>query len=621
MHRSIISLSGLSLSAAACVSASLLLPSMPEFRVLAGAVGGLSGCLAIMGSKQIHERRGISFQQLADQFILASNTQSAAIAVCIFSASVIPNSSTYPYRQLDFWFKSSAFVLALTNAQSFKGFLQSDPLGKDEFDFGIQQSVASVWHEQQQPQLMQAQSEALTVPVKEEKVEKQQASPVQETSINIPTQGVPQAWTPDVEDNQYTWVEDLLEYPSILVWGPQGSGKSTFVEWLIYERIKRGHTVKILDPHREAGQWEGLEVVGDGMDYEAIDTELSAFDSQVKSRYGQRAKIKGYNPKPITLLCEEFTQWSKKCDHSAEFFETSLTDIRKVNMNAVYVAHNRTLTALGGTKGLAATRDAGLLEIELEAIVDPTTKKAHPAFKGKLKYPNQDLKEAQTVAIAKWMRVDKTSSPTSVIQQETSVHQHFNPESKVAFEDRRLLPTHSGIYCVVDSKDTPLYVGEAGDIRLRWNPAKPQYLHHWLPAIDKLIAQGEQIFIYSKVCSNREELEAIVEAQLKPRWNGRSVQEVVQELSERSNVQEAERLNPLMNAAERLNVQLLFDAFSPISPELRDRVQTFKRMGVSIQETIESTFTCDGKPVTKGGSKGYQKAREVYEQIIQEAEL
>jgi hypothetical protein len=55
------------------------------------------------------------------------------------------------------------------------------------------------------------------------------------------------------------WTPDLMNYPSILVYGPQGAGKTSTAAWLIRERIKQHHQIKVLDPHRSFGQWDGLE--------------------------------------------------------------------------------------------------------------------------------------------------------------------------------------------------------------------------------------------------------------------------------------------------------------------------------------------------------------------------
>ena len=259
---------------------------------------------------------------------------------------------------------------------------------------------------QSQPVIEQEETRAIAPKPVEQKPAESIPSPMPTASAPL----LPEQWTPD-----------LMGYPSILLYGAQGAGKTSTAAWLIRERIKAGHQIKILDPHRSYGQWNGLECIGDGMDYDAINDELKAFTEEIKARYKARAKTLNYNPPKLTLVCDEFTQWAKKCSHSATFFEESLTDIRKINLHVLFVSHARTLTGLGGSSGLAATRDAGLLELELEAQVDPVTKKASPKLLGWLKYPGVAMNERQRVAIASWMNgsmdFSGMSIASTVIQQ------------------------------------------------------------------------------------------------------------------------------------------------------------------------------------------------------------
>jgi hypothetical protein len=192
---------------------------------------------------------------------------------------------------------------------------------------------------------------------------------------------------PPPETNPYAWLAELLHYPSVLVYGPPGSGKSTLAEWLVYQRTNLGHEIEVLDPHRAAGQWAGLPCYGDGLDYESIDARLGAFRKLVRERYQIRSEDEGFNPTPLTVLAEEFTQWATHCENSADFFAISVSDIRKVGCHVVYVSHARTLTGLGGAKGLAKTRDSALLEVQLFAQVDPLTGRATPTGHAEIRYP------------------------------------------------------------------------------------------------------------------------------------------------------------------------------------------------------------------------------------------
>jgi hypothetical protein len=277
-------------------------------------------------------------------------------------------------------------------------------------------------HKKHSPSLPPAHTQTIEVPA-----EQPEGELIRLNNTQIQASSNPEAiyTIPSQPRSEFSWGSDLLGYPTILIYGAQGAGKTTFSAWLIRERRKAGHQIKILDPHREFAQWDGLEVYGDGMDYEAIDCQLAWFTSEIKKRYGARAQSAHYKPQPITVLCEEFTSWSDRCESSSDFFRESLSDIRKIGLHVIFVSHARTLTGLGGSKGLAATRDAGLLELELEAQVDPVTKKASPALRGKLKYPG--LAERKAVAIAPWMKGDMNfKEPTQEVTE--GVTPPENPE-------------------------------------------------------------------------------------------------------------------------------------------------------------------------------------------------
>lgn len=191
-------------------------------------------------------------------------------------------------------------------------------------------------------------------------------------------------------------LRDALGYPAVLIYGASGSGKSTLARWFVHERQQIGHTVEVCDPHRAYGQWEDVEHYGDGLDYQACDERLRAFSEKVENRYRTLAQRPNYNPRPHTLLTEEFTNWATQCAYSGSFFASSMSDLRKVNMHALYVAHGRTLSALGGSSGTAKQRDNSLLEIELDVALDGNGRPV-PSGKGHIKYPQQNKRVPFTV--------------------------------------------------------------------------------------------------------------------------------------------------------------------------------------------------------------------------------
>lgn len=212
--------------------------------------------------------------------------------------------------------------------------------------------------------------------------------------------------TPIVQPLVYTPVmetvkmPDLTWYPSVLIYGVPGSGKTHFVEQEVKKRLKAGHRVIILDPHAGLGQWQGCEVIGSGLDYDAIDAKMLWFKEQVVDRYKVVQSVANPKFQPTTCVGEEFTNWAKRCKHSGDHFQTVNSDIRKVEMYSIIVSHVKTLAGLGNAQGMSGLRD-GMYEIEILGKPDPRTGRATPKFEAKVKLPGQTQKERTLVRIPK----------------------------------------------------------------------------------------------------------------------------------------------------------------------------------------------------------------------------
>ena len=225
-----------------------------------------------------------------------------------------------------------------------------------------------------------------------------------------PVPAATQSWDEDPTPiDAHSILMECLAYPCILIYGPQGSGKSTLAKWLISQRLQAGHKIEILDPHAAYGAWPGLAVYGAGMDYQACNQRLLAFADMVRARYTELANRPDYNPKPLTVLTEEFTNWSSHCDAAGDYFASTLSDIRKINMMAVYVAHGRTLASLGGKAGAAAQRDQSLLEIEMLGTIGPGGK-AIPSGMCRIYYPGRK-NEPIEVAVPQFDPSEMTPPP------------------------------------------------------------------------------------------------------------------------------------------------------------------------------------------------------------------
>lgn len=195
------------------------------------------------------------------------------------------------------------------------------------------------------------------------------------------------------------FLQSFLEYPS-LVFGGMGAGKTWTFRYIALQKVKAGHQVFLLDPHGASHEWKGVEHIGAGMDYGAISDFLRWYISEITRRYKefnrsglseedwqQSVRQQG---RIISVMAEEMTNYAERLmpkDLGNEFFKSAMSDSRKALMPPCFCAHDRTLTCLGDAKGLARTRDASLLELELIPMVHPTTRKPVASGKGRLKLP------------------------------------------------------------------------------------------------------------------------------------------------------------------------------------------------------------------------------------------
>ena len=222
-------------------------------------------------------------------------------------------------------------------------------------------------------------------------------------SVTDPSDKVESTTAPTIEADPtiVCKIPKLTNYPAVLIYGAPGSGKTFLAEEEIKRRKLAGHRVTALDPHAGFDSWCDCEVVGAGMDYAAIDAELTDFAAEIKRRYKRIRKEPDPTFQPWTFVCDEFTNWASRCKASGEFFQAALSDIRKAKMYVLFVSHARTLAGLGEAKGMAATRDAALLEIELLGQIDPKTADAVPKFEALVKLPGQSQADRTLVKLIK----------------------------------------------------------------------------------------------------------------------------------------------------------------------------------------------------------------------------
>jgi hypothetical protein len=362
-----------------------LVPPKAEFRSLERGYGGIKILLALLatggmvtamliarseGKKEPMRQRIIAYQQKAQEFNYAAE---------------------------------SAYQMS-TTATRYKKLAEADERAfEDELETAYCESLGISPQEQQALLTGTATLESISNPG--DKVTQQATSPAIE-----PKQEGPK-------------LPKLTNYPAVLLYGPQGSGKTFLAEEEIKERKQAGHKVTALDPHAGFNSWRDCEVVGAGMDYGAIDAKLADFAAEVKRRYERIRNEPNPQFQPWTFVCDEFTNWASRCKASGDFFQAALSDIRKAKLYVLFVSHARTLAGLGEAKGMAATRDAALLEIELLGQIDPVTTEAVPKFEALVKLPGQ----AQ--ADRKLIKLVKHPKPTNATVDEVSDAQIDTPDT------------------------------------------------------------------------------------------------------------------------------------------------------------------------------------------------
>lgn len=207
---------------------------------------------------------------------------------------------------------------------------------------------------------------------------------------------------------------DLSNYPAVLYYGPQGSGKTFAAEQEVVRRREAGHRIIAIDPHAGFNSWKGAEVIGAGMDYEAIDAQLAWLATEIKKRYKQIRNEPNPIFQPLTIVCDEFTNWGSRCKSSADFFQAALSDVRKAQCFILLISHARTLAGLGKAAGFADSRDAGLLEIEFLVNLDANGK-ASPKYQALVKSPGTALSDRFAVSIAKIEHKSADSEPSDKV--------------------------------------------------------------------------------------------------------------------------------------------------------------------------------------------------------------
>ena len=140
--------------------------------------------------------------------------------------------------------------------------------------------------------------------------------------MGVPLQNVIDATAVTVNENLEI-ITDLItaiQGRQLMIIGEMGTGKSTIAQYLAYTI---GGRVKVYECEGTPDDWQGLEVIGKGEDWGAIEAGMQA-DLEDLSNQMQLRNEKGdaaLNGTERVIICEEYPELVSKVDCSGEWLE------------------------------------------------------------------------------------------------------------------------------------------------------------------------------------------------------------------------------------------------------------------------------------------------------------
>lgn len=346
-------------------------------------------------------------------------------------------------------------------------------------------------------------------------------------------------WT---EGNE--WLKACILNKLLMVIGDQGSGKTTFTQFVLGCRmLLKGHQIFVADPHAEKNGWANyFDVIGGKKDWSAIGSRIDKyFDFVTNSLQG--------DDQQFSFLFDEMTQY-KDClqdkNKAALMLKSWCSDVRKSAVSIICLTHNDTCEALAGVKGMKDSVDSSFLKLFLANKSDPETGDFKPAHQGYISNFKKDARNQSIDVEIKtqvWMQFkylqplfdqltpiipeSKINLKKANIPEVLEAIDPLNPMTwqSVDYPDGlQWLPQHeAGVYAVfVEGYQNPLYIGQSKDLWRRWNN-KGDWEHHVKKHLESIENVGVKIAFY--ITKGWEEqkrlsLESELQAKYKSPWNG-----------------------------------------------------------------------------------------------------
>jgi len=218
-------------------------------------------------------------------------------------------------------------------------------------------------------------------------------------------------YEPPTSHDPHQEIHSLIHHPCVLIYGEQGSGKTSKMAWLVGQHIKLGHQVEIVDPLCKFRSWQPLKVWGRGYQYQDAENGIAKFTTIAQKRLRDRGTT-NYEPLDdihLFLALDEVTNYEDNIapETMRELLSTCTQLLRQANMSICIVSHGETLACMGGRK--AASGKSDVLKRQFKrllctAVRDPSTPGGlRCSGKATLKFMTGEQEIFRQIEIPHWM--------------------------------------------------------------------------------------------------------------------------------------------------------------------------------------------------------------------------
>ncbi|BAY86004.1 hypothetical protein NIES267_55100 [Calothrix parasitica NIES-267] len=143
-----------------------------------------------------------------------------------------------------------------------------------------------------------------------------------------------------------TDVIEAIQDKQVMIIGEMGTGKSTLAQYLAYSV---GGRVKVYEPEGTPEDWQGLEVVGKGENWTAIEAGMQSDLEDLSSRIQRRMQEGGkfLEGSEQVVICEEYPELVNKVSCSGEWLDRHARRGRKARRFTVLLSQYDKVAAWG----------------------------------------------------------------------------------------------------------------------------------------------------------------------------------------------------------------------------------------------------------------------------------